>query len=225
MGGLGVRRLDHFNNACLTKLGWKDSKDMLVWGPNTNGNFTNANFNSAVDWLNSLKHVDKEVPSDLSLCLLLCWQIWNDRNIMVFKNVFPIPARSKGQAVAGFVLRNHNRQIIGGEALNLDGATIYEAEAKALREDLLLLEGRATQRLWLKLLQELKDKALKRAKLTQGQVLQKIEERNAARKNKEYERSHTIRKDLAAVGIALMDGPDGTAWRPSYHIFTRVKNR
>ncbi|KAM1331129.1 hypothetical protein ACFX13_044436 [Malus domestica] len=72
----------------------------------------------------------------------------------------------------------------------------------------------------LQLLQELKDKALKCAKLTQGQVLQKIEERNAARKNKEYERSHTIRKDLAAVGIALMDGPDGTAWRPSYHIFT-----
>ena len=23
MGGLGVRRLDHFNNACLAKLGWK----------------------------------------------------------------------------------------------------------------------------------------------------------------------------------------------------------
>ncbi|CAN6540351.1 unnamed protein product [Malus baccata var. baccata] len=65
------------------------------------------------------------------------------------------------------------------------------------------------------ILQELKDKALKRAKLTEDQVLQKIEERTAARKNKEYERSDTIRKDLAAVGIALMDSPDGTTWRPA----------
>lgn len=67
----------------------------------------------------------------------------------------------------------------------------------------------------LQILQELKDKALKRAKLTEDQVMRKIEERNAARENKEYERSDTIRKDLAAVGIALMDSPDGTTWRPA----------
>lgn len=54
-----------------------------------------------------------------------------------------------------------------------------------------------------------------RAKLTNDQVLQKIEERNAARKNKEYEKSDAIRTDLAAVGIALMDGPNGTTWRPT----------
>ncbi|TYK31452.1 cysteine--tRNA ligase [Cucumis melo var. makuwa] len=64
-------------------------------------------------------------------------------------------------------------------------------------------------------LQQLKEKALKRAKMTNDQVLQKIEERNAARKNKEYEKSDSIRTDLAAVGIALMDGPNGTTWRPS----------
>lgn len=36
-----------------------------------------------------------------------------------------------------------------------------------------------------------------------------------ARKNKEYEKSDAIRKDLAAVGITLMDSPDGTTWRPA----------
>ncbi|XP_058111530.1 cysteine--tRNA ligase, chloroplastic/mitochondrial isoform X2 [Magnolia sinica] len=64
-------------------------------------------------------------------------------------------------------------------------------------------------------LQQLREKALKRARLMEDQVLQKIEERTLARKNKEYEKSDSIRKELAAVGIALMDGPDGTTWRPS----------
>lgn len=46
-------------------------------------------------------------------------------------------------------------------------------------------------------------------------MLQKIEERTSARKAKQYEKSDEIRKELAALGIALMDGPDGTTWRPS----------
>lgn len=64
-------------------------------------------------------------------------------------------------------------------------------------------------------LEQLREKALKRAGLTEDLVLQKIEERTLARKNKEYEKSDGIRKELAAVGIAVMDGPDGTSWRPS----------
>ncbi|XP_059288281.1 cysteine--tRNA ligase, chloroplastic/mitochondrial isoform X1 [Lycium ferocissimum] len=64
-------------------------------------------------------------------------------------------------------------------------------------------------------LHELRLKALKRAKLTDDQVHQKITERDTARKNKEYDRSDVIRKDLAAVGIALMDSPEGTTWRPA----------
>ncbi|KAL5559756.1 hypothetical protein UlMin_035967 [Ulmus minor] len=66
-----------------------------------------------------------------------------------------------------------------------------------------------------KILEELREKALKRAKLTEDQVLQKIEERTMARKNKEYEKSDAVRKELAAVGITLMDSPDGTTWRPA----------
>ncbi|ONM11123.1 chloroplast protein synthesis1 [Zea mays] len=64
-------------------------------------------------------------------------------------------------------------------------------------------------------LQQLRDKALRRASITEELVVQKIEERTAARKAKQYEKSDEIRKELAAVGIALMDGPDGTTWRPS----------
>lgn len=67
----------------------------------------------------------------------------------------------------------------------------------------------------LQVLQQLMEKALKRAKLTEDQVLKKIEERTAARRNKEYEKSDAVRKGLAAVGIALMDSAEGTTWRPA----------
>ncbi|KAI3887800.1 hypothetical protein MKX03_018647 [Papaver bracteatum] len=64
-------------------------------------------------------------------------------------------------------------------------------------------------------LQQLREKALKRAALTEDDVQQKINARNSARENKEYEISDAIRKELAALGIALMDSPDGTVWRPT----------
>ncbi|KAL6985242.1 cysteine--tRNA ligase [Sarracenia purpurea var. burkii] len=70
-------------------------------------------------------------------------------------------------------------------------------------------------RSYFEVLQQLREKALKRAKLSEDQVLKKIEERNIARTNKEYEKSDTIRRDLAAIGIALMDSPEGTSWRPA----------
>nr|BAI45221.1 cysteinyl tRNA synthetase [Beta vulgaris] len=63
-------------------------------------------------------------------------------------------------------------------------------------------------------LHQLREKALKRVKFSETEVQQKIEERDMARKYKEYEKSDAIRKELAAVGIALMDSPEGTTWRP-----------
>ncbi|KAJ3682459.1 hypothetical protein LUZ60_015032 [Juncus effusus] len=63
-------------------------------------------------------------------------------------------------------------------------------------------------------LRELKDMGLKRAGMSEEQLLNKIEERTQARKNKQYEESDRIRKELTAVGIALMDEPTGTTWRP-----------
>ncbi|WOK95076.1 hypothetical protein Cni_G03783 [Canna indica] len=64
-------------------------------------------------------------------------------------------------------------------------------------------------------LQQLREKALKRLGLTEQEVLRKIDERATARKNKQYEKSDEIRKELAAAGIALMDSPNGTTWRPT----------
>ncbi|CAA0818592.1 Cysteinyl-tRNA synthetase- class Ia family protein [Striga hermonthica] len=63
-------------------------------------------------------------------------------------------------------------------------------------------------------LEQLKDKALKRAGVTEEEVLQSIEERTLARNNKEFERSDQIRSDLVAKGIALMDIGKDTVWRP-----------
>ena len=67
----------------------------------------------------------------------------------------------------------------------------------------------------LQALQLLREMALKRVKLTEDRILQKNEERTEARKNKDYEKSDAIRKDLAVVGIAPMDSPTGTSWRPA----------
>ncbi|PIA48076.1 hypothetical protein AQUCO_01400576v1 [Aquilegia coerulea] len=63
-------------------------------------------------------------------------------------------------------------------------------------------------------LQQLKDRALKRAGLTEEDVVSLIEERVQARKNKEYAKSDQIRLDLSAKGIALMDLGNETIWRP-----------
>lgn len=68
---------------------------------------------------------------------------------------------------------------------------------------------------YMEALQQLKEKALTRAKLTEEEILEKIHERTNARMNKEYEKSDQIRKELADVGITLMDNPEGTSWRPA----------
>ncbi|THU63228.1 hypothetical protein C4D60_Mb01t13520 [Musa balbisiana] len=85
-----------------------------------------------------------------------------------------------------------------------------EKEVKDVLGVLGLLDSSCTE-----VLQQLKDKALSRAGLIEEQVLQLIEDRNLARENKEYEKSDKIRKELYDKGIALMDEPKGTVWRPS----------
>ncbi|XP_077222224.1 cysteine--tRNA ligase, chloroplastic/mitochondrial-like [Tasmannia lanceolata] len=81
-------------------------------------------------------------------------------------------------------------------------------------ENVLNILGLLPSSTYSEVLQQLKDKALKRAGFTEEQVSQQIEERALARKNKEYERSDEIRKKLSDIGIALMDEPKGTIWRP-----------
>lgn len=66
----------------------------------------------------------------------------------------------------------------------------------------------------MQVLKQLKDKALKRAGLTEESLSEQIEQRIAARNNKQFDVSDQIRKELAGKGIALMDEPTGTVWRP-----------
>ncbi|PKA56578.1 cysteinyl-tRNA synthetase [Apostasia shenzhenica] len=70
---------------------------------------------------------------------------------------------------------------------------------------------------------QLREKALRRAGIKEEQVLQRMEERSSARNAKQYEKSDEIRKELASVGITLMDGPDGTTWRPGLPLHVQEK--
>jgi len=42
-----------------------------------------------------------------------------------------------------------------------------------------------------------------------------IDQRNQARKDRDFQAADAIRDQLAAAGIAIEDGPDGTTWRRS----------
>ena len=42
-----------------------------------------------------------------------------------------------------------------------------------------------------------------------------IGKRNQARKDRDFEAADAIRDQLAAAGVAIEDGPDGTTWRRS----------
>ena len=56
--------------------------------------------------------------------------------------------------------------------------------------------------------------ALRRCNRTAEDVERLIEERKEARANKDFEKSDKIREDLTSDGIALLDTPQGTEWRP-----------
>ncbi|KAI5661442.1 hypothetical protein M9H77_20765 [Catharanthus roseus] len=85
-----------------------------------------------------------------------------------------------------------------------------EREVKQVLDILGLLSSKT----YSEVLLQLKDKALKRAGLTEEDVSRSIEDRTQARKNKEFSRSDQIRADLVAKGIALMDVGKETIWRP-----------
>jgi cysteinyl-tRNA synthetase len=58
-----------------------------------------------------------------------------------------------------------------------------------------------------------KKEGLKKLNLKEDDILRLIEERNAARKEKNWKRGDDIRNDLLAKGILLEDGPSGTTWK------------
>ena len=53
------------------------------------------------------------------------------------------------------------------------------------------------------------------AKLTDEEIGKKIDERNKARDNKDFQKADQIRDELAVQGILLDDSSDGTSWKKS----------
>ncbi|KAI9120175.1 hypothetical protein K1719_008823 [Acacia pycnantha] len=90
----------------------------------------------------------------------------------------------------------------------LESLAAVEKEVKEILDILGLLSSSA------EVLQQLKDKALKRAGLVEDDVLSLIEERTQARINKDFPKSDKIRAELTVKGIALMDVGNETVWRP-----------
>jgi cysteinyl-tRNA synthetase len=62
-------------------------------------------------------------------------------------------------------------------------------------------------------LEEQKKEGLKKLNFTEEEILVLIEERNAARKSKNFKRADEIRNDLFSRGILLEDTPSGTTWK------------
>jgi len=49
--------------------------------------------------------------------------------------------------------------------------------------------------------------------LSEEYLLERIEERNAARRSKNWKKADEIRNELLSKGIVLQDTPEGTRWR------------
>jgi cysteinyl-tRNA synthetase len=64
-----------------------------------------------------------------------------------------------------------------------------------------------------KYLSEQRKEGLKRLRFTEEEILRFIEERNLARKEKNWQRADEIRKDLFSKGVVLEDTPTGTNWK------------
>ena len=67
-------------------------------------------------------------------------------------------------------------------------------------------------------LEELKGRALVRAGLTPADVEAAIASRAAARAAKDWATADAERLKLEAAGLALLDGPAGTEWRPAVRL-------
>jgi cysteinyl-tRNA synthetase len=61
---------------------------------------------------------------------------------------------------------------------------------------------------------DVKDKTNAHSELRDDSIAVKVDERNAARRRKDFKRADEIRTELAALGITIEDRPDGTSrWK------------
>ncbi|KGN51154.2 hypothetical protein Csa_023165 [Cucumis sativus] len=105
------------------------------------------------------------------------------------------------------------------EALKFINSTLTSLKKKQPKKQQLsmiqsLVNVKKELREVLDVLQQLKDKALKRAGMVEDDILHLIEERTQARKDKNFGKSDNIRAKLSSLGIALMDVGRETIWRP-----------
>lgn len=75
----------HFIDSHFAKQVWNSTHDLC---PYTNGNPILLN-----DWLNSLHSKNSSELSQLSRALLSYWQLWNERNNVVFRSIQTHPSR------------------------------------------------------------------------------------------------------------------------------------
>jgi len=65
-------------------------------------------------------------------------------------------------------------------------------------------------------LEALRVLAIKRLGIDEARIDQLVEERTMARSERDWERADLLRDQLTEEGIELMDGPEGTTWRPTF---------
>ncbi len=68
------------------------------------------------------------------------------------------------------------------------------------------------QRLPAEALVEIRDRAARRRGIDRALVAKRLAERTEARRAKDFARADSIRGELQAMGVAIMDGPEGTSW-------------
>jgi cysteinyl-tRNA synthetase len=61
--------------------------------------------------------------------------------------------------------------------------------------------------------EEQKREGLRKLGIPEAEILRAIEERNSARKEKNWKRADEIRNNLLSKGVLLEDGPSGTTWK------------
>lgn len=120
-------------------------------------------------------------------------------------------------AVLSTPLKNINELVHTKKGKNTPGRWVELVGFRMALETVLGLIG-----LWVEdvegILAEMGHLALKRADLTEKQVLEAIEERAAARAAKNFAIADAVRQKLEAAGIVLMDTAKGTTWRPAVKI-------
>ncbi len=84
----------------------------------------------------------------------------------------------------------------------------FARDARDIGSELGILERSPAQALL-----AIRSKAASRRGIDAAAVEAKIAERAAARRAKDFARSDAVRDELKAMGVGLMDGPDGTTWK------------